>query len=532
LKKHTFLFSLLVFSTIFSGFLYAQEEEDLTDTEIIASTKNISEQEYELSAWNSTNTLFAYVRDDTVIIVDTKLSKVINRVQLDTKISYLQFRSFKKADQQKLYVLTEAGEIFLVNAQTGKILWVGESYPGAKLTASAFNYRGTALCTGYDNGKVVLYTLENDNDLFTPTEITGLENITASSINFVNFSRDGQFLLFGDADGNLIIWDLKYQTERGRFYYNTEYCKSAFFTGEDNNILMLIDTLTAGVFDFNGELIQKIQLEYSVKRMSISSDGKTVMIVSNNNKRNYFNVNDSGSLEDITQSIAAANTVAQTPATPNPDGTQVPLPNISDGEYHRVIIDEQEGSVQIQTLRPEGEPVKTRVEHVSRYKDIDCVDLGLQVGVAPNPYSINTELVAGYLSYRVYQPFYFGGRTNLGIGFPQKNFPFIYEGEDGVIANPKLFTLKLYGVAGICIYPFDDNIELFTEVCGGYTGAFLWNAKFGTYRATSKWYSCLYTDFKIGMGWKGIKVWIDCAYEPIFNVSINGGAGYEIKMPF
>ena len=47
---------------------------------------------------------------------------------------------------------------------------------------------------------------------------------------------------------------------------------------------------------------------------------------------------------------------------------------------------------------------------------------------------------------------------------------------------------------------------------------------------TSKLFSSLYTDVRVGANYKGFKSWIDFEYEPIFYVAVNIGAGYEIKI--
>lgn len=540
MKKLKILLTALCFSLLAST-AFTQETPHIISelpSEVLEAKPNYQELEekYELSTWNYNNTLFAYVQYDTVVIIDTKQAKISNRIQLDAEISYLQFQNTKKADQSKLFVLSKNGEIFFVNCKNGKILWIGESYEDTSLTAAAFNLAGNALVTGYTDGRVVLFNQQGDSNFFVPTEITSLEQLDTTEIKFLNFSPDNKYILMGDSSSNLIIWDIEHQTEAGRFYYNQEYCKSAFFTGLDNNILMLIDTLTAGIFDFEGNLKQKVQLEYSVKKMSISGDGKTIMIVSNNNKRNYYNVNDKGSLEDITQSVIAANTAARySQGITSGDAALTgndPLPNISDAEYHRVIINEDTGAVQIDTLRPEGDdPNKYYIEHPDRSKNYDIVEAGGKIGIAPNPFTVNIFATGGYVTYRLVKPFYFGGKADFGIGIPGKNFPYVYEKGGKVISNPKLFTFRGYGVAGISFYPFDPDIEIFTDLSIGYTGTFLWNIKFGTDGNSSKLFSSLYTDVRVGASYKGFKTWIDCEYEPIFYVAVNVGFGYEIKLP-
>lgn len=525
-----FLFSLLCITSV-----YAQESAEIpSDVNDVNQNFNELEEKYEISTWNYSSTLFAYADKDTVVIIDTKTSKILNKIQLDANILYVQFQNTNKAEQTKLFVVSEKGEVFFLNSKSGKILWIGDSYSESNLTAAAFNSTGDSIATGYEDGKVVIYQQQGDSNFFVPEEITSLEALDTIKINFLNFSQDKQFLLFGDDSGALIIWDLINKTERGRFYYNKEFCKSAFFTGEDDNILLLIDTLTAGIFDFEGNLIQKVQLEYSVKRMSISADGKTVMIVSNNNKRNYYNVNNKGTLEDITSSVAAANTAAKYPSLQSNDTALTdlpPLPNINDGEYQRVIIDEETGTVQIETLKPEGDsPVKPLVETPDREKNYDVIEVGAKFGIGPSPFTLNVNVSSGYITYRFLRPFYFGGKVDFGLGFPQGDFPYRYETPDGKLPNPKLFTMRAYGLAGLSLYPFEEDIEIFTDISLGYTGTFLWNIS-PSFNASSSLYSSLFTDIRVGAFYKGFKVWVDCTYEPIFRTCINLGAGYEFKLP-
>lgn len=296
---------------------------------------------------------------------------------------------------------------------------------------------------------------QETSDISVSSELSESEN---SNILFFSISNDNKHSLTGYEDGTIKINDLTSGTEIGSFHFNPDITKSASFTADGNKIFILLDSLTAGIYDFNGNLQEKIKLQYASKMKQTSSDK-----------------------------------------------------------------DDEEDNI---------DDTMEVVQSKLRYKNVDDLDLGLKLGVAPKPYAVDLSFTANYLSYRSLRGFYYGAGFDVGIGFPKKSFPYIYETYKGPLPKPKIFELNTYGTVGVCVYPFTANIELFTDFSIGYTGSFLWNGSLKEYNVTSDWYSCLFTAVRVGAGFKGIKAWVAFDYQPLFGVCLDTGVAYEIKMPF
>ena len=583
LKK---LFSFLFISSLCLLRLLAQEDYSYTSagTQTMSGEQPVSGTQtqednqdlYSVYAWNEDSSLFAYAKQNMVSIVSTKDSQIISKLETESAVKQLQFQPSSEKLENRIFIVTEEGSIIYYDYNLDELIWSANDYPELSLNKAAFNASATSIAAGYSNGTIVIYTQMNESDVFNQMILNQYESLGSSAINFLNFSRNSRYILYGDADGNLIIWDILYNMETCRFQYNTQYANDAFFTGDDKHILLLIDSLTAGIFDFEGQLVHKIQLEYAIKKIEVSANGKTIILVSNNNTRKYYNYQQ-GSIQELSN-VTGLENMANMPQRPQEDisyppflaqpqeqsqssgaalaqeGSQEKVPAEAnekkdalnkaeekenteekrppENEYHLVTINEEEETVQIEKIvtEPPVEIVEGKVETVLRYKNADNIDLGLKAGISPDPYCINIDLNAGYLTYKYLQPFYFGGFLDLGLSFPQKDFPYNYQAGSSTLPKPKIFMLSLYGSAGLCIYPFKLPVEVFADLSLGYSGSILWNGKMGLFNAYSSWYSSLYSALRVGGGYRGIKGYIEFVYTPVFGLNINIGIAYEIKL--
>ena len=167
-----------------------------------------------------------------------------------------------------------------------------------------------------------------------------------------------------------------------------------------------------------------------------------------------------------------------------------------------------------------------------RYKNTDTISFKFKASYIPKPYILGLSLAAGYTAYRMIQPFYFGGYLEPHIGIPQKSFPYKYELNGASISGPLIIGGKMYAPFGICVFPFQRNIEVFIEIEPGITFDMLWNTKFGKDAITSKLYPAFYAAIRTGASFKGFNAFIEGTYDAILGFGVSIGVGYSFNLDY
>ena len=180
------------------------------------------------------------------------------------------------------------------------------------------------------------------------------------------------------------------------------------------------------------------------------------------------------------------------------------------------------------------EPEKHEYEALAmiRYKNTDSISFRLKASYIPKPYILGLSISAGYTAYRMIQPFYFGGYLEPHIGIPQKSFPYKYEMEGTAITGPLIIGGKLYAPFGICVFPFQRNIEVFIEIEPGITFDMLWNTKFGKNAITSKLYPAFYAAIRTGATFKGFSSFLEGNYDAVLGFGVSIGIGYSFNLDY
>ena len=116
------------------------------------------------------------------------------------------------------------------------------------------------------------------------------------------------------------------------------------------------------------------------------------------------------------------------------------------------------------------------------------------------PYLASADLRGEYLYSKAISPFFVGGGIALSIGFPRKDFPSNYKIGGEYVDAPKLLSATVYAPAGYSFSPWNNSVQLITEI------------KIGA-RITSV--ALLSGGYIIG--------------EPVYSFFASGGAGVMIK---
>ena len=191
---------------------------------------------------------------------------------------------------------------------------------------------------------------------------------------------------------------------------------------------------------------------------------------------------------------------------------------------------EEEGEAESEEESEEEEKHEYQALALIRYKNTDAISFKLKVSYIPKPYILGVSLSAGYTQYKLIQPFYFGGYIEPHVGIPQKAFPYKYELAGTSINGPLIVGGKLYAPFGICVFPFQRNIEFFVEIEPGITFNMMWNAKFGKNSITSKLYPAFYGALRTGASYKGFSFFIEGNYDAILGFGVSAGIGYSLNI--
>lgn len=206
-------------------------------------------------------------------------------------------------------------------------------------------------------------------------------------------------------------------------------------------------------------------------------------------------------------------------SVPEPEPEQVPVTE---------PVPETEPEPEVET-EPEQEKYEYEALAIIRYKNTDTISFKLKVSYIPKPYILAICFAAGFTEYKLLQPFYFGGFLEPHVGIPQKSFPYKYELGGSSINGPLIVGGKLYTPFGICVYPFQENIEFFVEFAPGLSLNMMWDAKFGKDSITSKLYPAFYGQLRTGATYKGFSVFLEGNYDAILGFGVSAGIGYSIN---
>ncbi|MEQ8167784.1 MAG: WD40 repeat domain-containing protein [Candidatus Eremiobacterota bacterium] len=139
--------------------------------------------------------------------------------------------------------------------------------------ALAFNKNATLLASGGKDRTVMIWTLEDINNSFSP-------GIQEASVETLCFNSDGTILASGGADGKIYLWDIEKKSQICILPGHEGAITSIIFSPEGDKII-------SGSYDrhvniWSKEATVTIETEWSVRDLNISPDGTYLAITTNN----------------------------------------------------------------------------------------------------------------------------------------------------------------------------------------------------------------------------------------------------------
>lgn len=525
-------------------------------------------------AWSLDSTLFAYTDGTDIVIRDVSEFFIRHTIQTPYKnIIEVRFVDpiFDDSEEDRLYVLLvtdtnliEIHQLFFFTDDIGNKLCadniIFQLQGSENIKACAFTCTNDIrfIAMGYEDGT---FSLFNYNTI-TQEYIEESFEIGDTPLKSIDISSDHNMLLTSTDNGIIYIWNNKMDAITS-FFFDDEYSKHVYFNDDTEYPILFADSQNS-IAKFNLEAQVKsgshIENDNNIKDFSVSIDRKIALILDYNNNLNVFNLETSdfiGYIPNFSESPISLFRIDYTQTKfliTHEDNTiyileiskvlfpkNASLPNtkvisMDEDDALQRLYDETEDEIEVQeetVEEQETEDGKKLYEALAmiRYKNSDTIGFRLKGTLAPGPYILGASFAAGYTAYRFIQPFYFGGFLEPHFEFPQKEFPYKYSLEGSAISSPIIVGGKIYFPFGICVYPFQKNIELFVELSPGLSMNMLWNAKFDR-SITSKMYTGFYGSLRTGATYKNFVAFIEGNYDAVMGFGFSIGIGYNLNIVF
>ncbi|MBO4640430.1 MAG: hypothetical protein J5710_11795 [Treponema sp.] len=580
-KKRFFLFAVLL---ILSVELCAQSLK----IPMIKSDKKVNSL-----AWSLDSSLFAYTDGTDIVIRDSDQFFVRHTITTPYKnILQIKFVDpiFDDSEEDRQYILLVTDTNIIEIRQ----LYFFSDDIGNKLCADnlIFQLQGTEdikacsftstpdirfIALGYEDGSFTLY---NYNTISEEYIEEGYE-IGETPLTSIDISTNQDMLLTCTDNGIIYIWNNKMEA-LAAFAYDDEFMQQVCFNNdEDYPLLFAVSENSLAKYNINARQKKDslITTDNPIKDFSVSVDRKTALVLDDTDTLNVFNLDNSDYIGFIPHFSLSPITQYQIDLTQSKflisheDNTifileiskvlfpkNAKLPNADlihmdeDDALKKLYEEEPEedtesgsgtgtgtgtetgtiaGDEETVPVTGETEDGKHLYEALAmiRYKNSDTISFRLKGSVTPGPYIWGASFAAGYIAYRFIQPFYFGGFMEPHVGFPQKDFPYTYAMDGATIANPLIIGGKFYFPFGLCVYPFQKNIEFFVDFAPGIVFNMLWNTKFDN-AITSNLYTGFYGALRTGITYKNFSVFIEGNYDAILGFGVSIGIGYNINIIF
>ncbi len=222
------------------------------------------------------------------------------------------------------------------------------------------------------------------------------------------------------------------------------------------------------------------------------------------------------------QTQAPAGTGTQNPKadTTGKTNTKESTPK-TQGTAQRTTETKVANSVVRRLLFPDMDP-HSKTEH--------AILVSAGIGSSTKPYNMSFLLDFGYVNYGLLFPFYFGGMIEPQLSIAFADYPYTYTAiESGEkLKNPFLTGAKVYIPMGFTFFPFESDLEFFTQLQLGSSFNFIWNGNLGSQGITSKVYPCFYAGLKLGIGYRYFQFAITEEYQVMYGFTFSFEVGASI----
>ena len=552
LRKKTLGLLLLIFN--FTVFSFSQgEDKNLAAGDVVVPRKIDLipipmvklPHAVESVSWNDDCSLFAYSENRNITIRNASDYSIFQTIVSDISVNSQDFAGVTATEDRsnQLVTFNEDNSIFirrLPETNPAIVRSLDENYVISKY---AFSKNGNYIAIGTESGTIELgQQLYYSNDIITQR----LEGHT-QKVYELAFSPDRRFLASASLDGTIKIWRTStrlLEAEISQNYPPPQFIPICF-SGDSENIIAPKSKRLIEIRDFNGNETGKIETRQDINSLCLSTDGKSVVVLTNQNQFQYYSIE----TKKFEKYIPAWNASPVTCYKFSNDGLSL-LVGHSDGSIYILKLDEvtyldgevpenyrivyadedKEEELNTEELMEELEEKYGEDENdiPDRITTGHNVEFRLQGVYATNSYyKGGIKAGMGYMNDRFVDVCYFGIMFCPTIFFADKGtFPYDYKISDVEVAKPMLAEFDGVAVLGKEWAPWVlSEWRVFAE---GFIGGALKELISPTL-GNGKLNTALIGGGLAGFRYKGLGFYAEAAYDTVVKFQMSFGMSYRVR---
>ena len=239
--------------------------------------------------WSKDGYKFAYPEDRRVLIrraTDYALLQTIYTA--NGTIDFIHFPQETMGDNFDQLATLSKNNILetRILPNTNVINTVKLNHDAASTVLSA-SRNGNYIATGSSDGVVNLFLQNYMTKTLLQYPLKGEET---GPVKYMDFSPDNKNLIVAYKNNMALLWDVASKKIITRLPYNNEMESPIIFDSDSKKFFTAKAKRTVGMYDLEGNEIKKISTKAQIKSLTLSADGKSLIVLATNNMFYFYNI--------------------------------------------------------------------------------------------------------------------------------------------------------------------------------------------------------------------------------------------------
>lgn len=157
----------------------------------------------------------------------------------------------------------------------------------ADSTVLSASRNGNYIATGSSDGVVNLFLQNYMTKTLLQYPLKGEET---GPVKYMDFSPDNKNLIVAYKNNMALLWDVASKKIITRLPYNNEMESPIIFDSDSKKYFTAKAKRTVGMYDLEGNEIKKISTKAQIKSLTLSADGKSLIVLATNNMFYFYNI--------------------------------------------------------------------------------------------------------------------------------------------------------------------------------------------------------------------------------------------------